>query len=156
MAQVLQLGRTTAYALVSRFVETDGAEGMPAVRVCGQYRVPRVRLEEIVGGPLSWPPAEREPRGRSQTHESRRSGACEAQAPSAKALGSAGPVGASSHDVVVAAVPAAGAMPPVDPDGMNRLTIEAPACPDHGISTTADQTTCRPESWSQQSLPFEV
>jgi len=44
----MQLGRTTTYALVSRFVETDRAEGMPAVVVGGQYRVPRTRLEEAV------------------------------------------------------------------------------------------------------------
>lgn len=30
-AIVMRLGRTTAHALVSRFVETDGAEGIPAV-----------------------------------------------------------------------------------------------------------------------------
>jgi len=47
-APVMQLGRTTTYALVSRFVETDRAEGMPAVVVGGQYRVPRTRLEEAV------------------------------------------------------------------------------------------------------------
>ena len=44
-ALVLQLGRSTTYGLVGRFVETSGAEGIPAVLVGGQYRVPRARLE---------------------------------------------------------------------------------------------------------------
>jgi hypothetical protein len=35
-------------------------EGIPAVLVGGQYRVPRARLEELTGGPLTWPPAARE------------------------------------------------------------------------------------------------
>ena len=55
-AQVLQLGRTTAYLLVNRFVATNGAEGIPVVVVGGQYRIPRVRLEELIGGPITWPP----------------------------------------------------------------------------------------------------
>ena len=59
-ALVLQLGRSTTYGLVGRFVETSGVEGIPAVLVGGQYRVPRARLEELTGGPLTWPPAARE------------------------------------------------------------------------------------------------
>lgn len=59
-AVVLQLGRSTTYGLVGQFVETGGAEGIPAVLVGGQYRVPRARLEELTGGPLTWPPAPRE------------------------------------------------------------------------------------------------
>jgi hypothetical protein len=59
-ALVLQLGRSTTYGLVGRFVETGGVEGIPAVLVGGQYRVPRARIEEMTGGPLTWPPAPRE------------------------------------------------------------------------------------------------
>ena len=65
-ADVLQLGRSTSYELVRRYVETDGAEGIPAIVLGGQYRVPRARLEELAGRPIAWPPASRErsPRGR--------------------------------------------------------------------------------------------
>ena len=64
-AAVLQLGRSTTYELVRRYVETGGAEGIPALVFGGQYRVPRARLEELAGRPISWPPAskERAPRG---------------------------------------------------------------------------------------------
>lgn len=70
-ALVLQLGRSTTYGLVGRFVETGGVEGIPAVLVGGQYRVPRARLEEMTGGPLTWPPAPRQraPRSRPTTAE---------------------------------------------------------------------------------------
>ena len=70
-ALVLQLGRSTTYMLVGRFVETGGVEGIPAVLVGGQYRVLRARLEEMTGGPLTWPPAPRQraPRRRPTTAE---------------------------------------------------------------------------------------
>lgn len=58
-AKVLQIGRSTAYDLVSRYRATHGAEGIPSVRVGGQLRIPRVRLEEVSGQPISWPPASR-------------------------------------------------------------------------------------------------
>jgi len=68
-ADVLQLGRSTTYELVRRYVETDGAEGIPAIVLGGQYRVPRARLEELAGRPIAWPPAsrERKPRGQQPT-----------------------------------------------------------------------------------------
>ncbi len=66
-ALLMQLGRSTTYALVRRFVETGGAEGIPALVVGGQYRIPRARLEAMTGGPITWPPAPRQraPRRRS-------------------------------------------------------------------------------------------
>jgi excisionase family DNA binding protein len=55
-ARVLRIGRTNAYQLARRSLATDGAEGMPAVRLGHLLRVPRCLLEELVGGPISWPP----------------------------------------------------------------------------------------------------
>lgn len=50
-AAVLRIGRTAAYELARR---PDG-DGLPTVRVGRQLRVPRVRLEELVGAPITWP-----------------------------------------------------------------------------------------------------
>ena len=55
-AAILRIGRTAAYALVHRYFATDGAEGVPAIRVGYQLRVPRAALERWHGGPLT-PPA---------------------------------------------------------------------------------------------------
>lgn len=43
-------------ALASRFEPTDGAEGLPVIRIGKQLRVPRARLEQLAGGALaaSW------------------------------------------------------------------------------------------------------
>jgi excisionase family DNA binding protein len=54
-ARVVRIGRTSAYELARRFVETGGAEGLPVVRFGRLLRVPRCRLEEWLGGPISWP-----------------------------------------------------------------------------------------------------
>jgi len=51
-ARVLRIGRTSAYAQAARYEETDGAEGLPVVRVGRLLRVPRARLEAFAGGPL--------------------------------------------------------------------------------------------------------
>jgi hypothetical protein len=58
-AIVLRIGRTTAYALATEFLDTRGASGLPVVRVGKQLRVPRRRLEEMLGGTISWPLAAR-------------------------------------------------------------------------------------------------
>lgn len=58
-ADVLQIGRSTTYELVGLFVEGDEVRGIPAFLVGGQYRIPRARLEEYSGKPLTWPPAPR-------------------------------------------------------------------------------------------------
>ena len=61
-AWVLQIGRTTAYALARRYLASDGAEGLPAVWVGRQLHVPRLALEERwVGGPITWPIPDDEP-----------------------------------------------------------------------------------------------
>jgi excisionase family DNA binding protein len=56
-ARILRISRTTAYRLVRLYLATGGREGIPAVRVGGQLRVPRVELEKLIGGPVRWPPA---------------------------------------------------------------------------------------------------
>jgi excisionase family DNA binding protein len=71
-ARVLRVSRSTAYELAERYLATDGREGLPVVRVGRLLRVPRVRLESFIGGPLSElpagvpapePPAKSSPRG---------------------------------------------------------------------------------------------
>jgi excisionase family DNA binding protein len=54
-ARVLRIGRTSAYALARRYLRSNGAEGLPVLRVGHQLRVPRRALEELVGGPITWP-----------------------------------------------------------------------------------------------------
>jgi excisionase family DNA binding protein len=44
-ARVLRISRTSAYALTRRFLETDGREGLPVVRVGRSVRVPAAALE---------------------------------------------------------------------------------------------------------------
>jgi excisionase family DNA binding protein len=58
-ADVLQIGRSTTYELVGRFVRSAGTDGIPAIVVGGQYRIPRARLEEYAGQPITWPPPPR-------------------------------------------------------------------------------------------------
>lgn len=55
-AVVLRIGRTTAYELVRRDYASGGGEGLGVLRIGGQYRVPRVALEAMVGGRLSLSP----------------------------------------------------------------------------------------------------
>jgi hypothetical protein len=56
-AGVLRVGRTTAYDQVGKYFDTDGADGMPCLRVGGQLRVPRVLFEEWLGFRITvWPP----------------------------------------------------------------------------------------------------
>ena len=54
-AAVLRIGRSTAYKLAREFESTDGRAGLPVVRCGTALRVPRARLEEMTGGPITWP-----------------------------------------------------------------------------------------------------
>jgi Helix-turn-helix domain len=54
-ALVLRIGRTSAYALAREFLTTGGLSGLPVLRVGRQLRVPRCRLEQLLGGPITWP-----------------------------------------------------------------------------------------------------
>jgi excisionase family DNA binding protein len=52
-ARVLRISRTSAYTLTRRFLETDGREGLPAVRVGRSVRVPAAALEQLANTPAS-------------------------------------------------------------------------------------------------------
>ena len=55
-AAILRIGRTAAYALAREYLATDGVSGLPVVRFGRLLRVPRVKLEALIGGPITWPP----------------------------------------------------------------------------------------------------
>lgn len=46
-AEVLRIGRTKAYALAAEYITSDGATGVPVIRVGGSLRVPRWALLEL-------------------------------------------------------------------------------------------------------------
>jgi excisionase family DNA binding protein len=54
-AAVLRIGRTSAYRQARRYLATNGAEGLCAYRFGKQIRIPRCQLEELLGGPITWP-----------------------------------------------------------------------------------------------------
>lgn len=54
-AAVLRVGRSTAYREANKFEASGGATGIPVIRYGKQFRVPRCRLEEQLGGPITWP-----------------------------------------------------------------------------------------------------
>lgn len=54
-AAILRISRGNAYKGVRRYVATNGREGIPAERFDKQFRVPRYKLEEFLGGPVTWP-----------------------------------------------------------------------------------------------------
>jgi hypothetical protein len=47
-ASILRIGRTTAYALAQEFLRTNGASGLPVIRVGKQLRVRRARLYDVL------------------------------------------------------------------------------------------------------------
>jgi hypothetical protein len=55
---VLGVGRTFAYRETGIFVKTQGKHGaIPAIQLKPKMiRVSRIALEEMLGGPLTWPP----------------------------------------------------------------------------------------------------
>ena len=54
-AVVLRIGRSKAYELAREYLATDGASGMPVIRLGKQLRVPRALLERWTGSPITWP-----------------------------------------------------------------------------------------------------
>jgi len=50
-AQVLRIGRTKAYALTQRSRDSGGEFGIPVIEIGGP-RVPKGRLEEMIGAPI--------------------------------------------------------------------------------------------------------
>ncbi len=68
-ATILNIRRTLAYQLVHRYVETGGAEGIPAIRIGRLWRVIRPALFEqirrgCIGGSSGFVPDELSPRRR--------------------------------------------------------------------------------------------
>jgi hypothetical protein len=63
-AAILRIGRSTAYRLANLYLATGGSSRLLPVERCGkQLRVPRYKLEEILGGPITWPIVPWEPAG---------------------------------------------------------------------------------------------
>jgi hypothetical protein len=60
-ARIVRIGRTTAYDIARVYEATDGADGLPVIRLGKQLRVPRCRLEDWLGGPITWPIVNDEP-----------------------------------------------------------------------------------------------
>jgi hypothetical protein len=52
-AEVLRVSRTSAYKLADEWRRTDGAAGLPTVRLGGRLLVRRVDLASIVGVPTT-------------------------------------------------------------------------------------------------------
>jgi hypothetical protein len=56
--EVLQFGRSKAYALTVEWERSSGASGLPFVRFGAQKRVPRAVLVRFIEDTLDPPPAE--------------------------------------------------------------------------------------------------
>ncbi len=52
-AEIVRIGRTLAYQLAARFQATNGAEGLPVLRIGRLLRVPRAALETWAGAELT-------------------------------------------------------------------------------------------------------
>ena len=59
--RIIRVGRSSAYALAREFLATGGVSGLPVVRFGRLLRVPRVALEDLLGGTVTWPTAPPEP-----------------------------------------------------------------------------------------------
>ena len=57
-ADVLRIGRTSAYRQARRYLATNGEEGLCADRFGKQIRIPRCGIEKRLGGPITWPIAD--------------------------------------------------------------------------------------------------
>lgn len=59
-AQVLRIGRTTAYALAREWRTTGGCSGLPVLELGRTLRVPRVGLDRMlgIGAPDPRPPTD--------------------------------------------------------------------------------------------------
>ncbi len=62
-ARVLRIGRTAAYTQATRWLDSDGDDGLPVQRVGGLLRVPRSQFERHFGIAISVIPPRHERRG---------------------------------------------------------------------------------------------
>jgi hypothetical protein len=53
--RILRIGRNSAYKAAAEFERTGGLSGLPVVRIGKLKRVPRLALEKLLGGPVTWP-----------------------------------------------------------------------------------------------------
>ena len=53
--RILRIGRNSAYKAATEFERTGGVSGLPFVRIGKLKRVPRLALEKLLGGPITWP-----------------------------------------------------------------------------------------------------
>ncbi len=53
--RILRIGRNSAYKAATEFERTGGVSGLPFVKVGKLKRVPRLALEKLLGGPITWP-----------------------------------------------------------------------------------------------------
>lgn len=53
--RILRISRNSAYKAATEFEETGGESGLPIVKVGKLKRVPRLALEKLHGGPITWP-----------------------------------------------------------------------------------------------------
>ena len=60
-ADVLRIGRVTAYRLAGQYRANPGPNLLPNKQYGKQFRVPRYELEVDAGGPITWPPVPYEP-----------------------------------------------------------------------------------------------
>jgi hypothetical protein len=150
------------------FCRSAGADGIPAILVGGQYRIPRARLEEYAGRSITWPPPPR-PR-KHRPHRSSRKGASPTAEPAPqapdqsdelRAPGAADAAPGLKHDLDAEPGRRAGQGLDVGIEaGIGGAAVEtaAPAAdvrdieeaPTDGAETRRDDTID-----SQQSLPFE-
>jgi hypothetical protein len=56
--RILRISRNSAYKAATEFEETGGESGLPIVKVGKLKRVPRLALEKLHGGPITWPLAD--------------------------------------------------------------------------------------------------
>ena len=55
VGQILRIGRNSAYKLAAEFTATKGRSGLPFVQFGKLKRVSRLVVENLKGGPITWP-----------------------------------------------------------------------------------------------------
>ena len=53
--RILRIGRNSAYRLAAEYERSGGTSGLPFIRLGKLKRVPRLALEKLHGGPITWP-----------------------------------------------------------------------------------------------------